>query len=236
LAIDLARECSIGVPFVTSVVVVTRRSSYGLGRGRSVGVFQLDQVEHLDTSRRVCIPGYSAVTIAAAQPKHFYASTARSGYQQRSGRAGSPWASREMAAAYARGLAVKADDPGVLFAGCGETTTGERGTCSAPKLRESWDLPSPPSPMPLCGALPRIPRRHRIVAFRLFRRVYSVDAGASGARSRANSARSGPQTAATRRHSSGSITTNDAPLFTLSRRPGRGISRTLALRHQRTLL
>ena len=28
---------------------------------------------------------------------------------------------------YARGIMVKADDPGVLFAGCGETTTGEKG-------------------------------------------------------------------------------------------------------------
>ncbi|ETX06244.1 MAG: hypothetical protein ETSY2_18320 [Candidatus Entotheonella gemina] len=28
---------------------------------------------------------------------------------------------------YARGIAVKPDNPEVLFAGCGETTTGENG-------------------------------------------------------------------------------------------------------------
>ena len=55
---------------------------------------------------------------------------------------------------YARGMAVKADDPGVLFAGCGETTTGEKGhvfrTTNSARLGKSCH--SRPSPTPQCGA------------------------------------------------------------------------------------
>jgi hypothetical protein len=50
---------------------------------------------------------------------------------------------------YARGMAVKADDPSVLFAGCGETTTGEKGHVLRTKnFGESWEVlpfPTPPN-------------------------------------------------------------------------------------------
>jgi hypothetical protein len=49
---------------------------------------------------------------------------------------------------YARGLAVKPDDPSVLFAGCGETTTGEKGhvLCTT-NFGETWEIqPLPTQP------------------------------------------------------------------------------------------
>jgi len=50
---------------------------------------------------------------------------------------------------YARGIVVKADDPGALFAGCGETTTGEKGhvlrTTNFGKSWEIWPLPTQPN-------------------------------------------------------------------------------------------
>ena len=57
-----------------------------------------------------------------------------------------------------RGIQVKADDPGVLLAGCGETTTGEEGhVLRTTNFGESWEiLPLPTQPNATVGALPRI--------------------------------------------------------------------------------
>src|SRR5437879_13316522 len=67
--------------------------------------------------------------IAATQPKRLYASTAREVFASNDlGETWQPLGIKEKRPLpYARGIAVKADDPGVLFAGCGETTTGEKG-------------------------------------------------------------------------------------------------------------
>jgi len=99
------------------------------GRVEIDGVFRSLTVGHLDALRRVLYdPDIHAVTIAATQPKRSMPARHAMCLQQHLGKPGSPWASGEMAAAYARGLMVKADDPGVCSPG-GETTTGERGTC-----------------------------------------------------------------------------------------------------------
>jgi hypothetical protein len=43
-------------------------------------------------------------------------------------------------------MVVKADDPGVLFAGCGETTTGATGhVLRSTDLGESWTILSLPA-------------------------------------------------------------------------------------------
>jgi hypothetical protein len=49
---------------------------------------------------------------------------------------------------YARGLAVKPDDPSVLFARCGETTTGEKGhVLRTTNFGETWEIqPLPTQP------------------------------------------------------------------------------------------
>jgi photosystem II stability/assembly factor-like uncharacterized protein len=84
---------------------------------------------------------------------------------------------------YARGLMVKADDPGVLFAGCGETTTGEKGhVLRTTNFGESWEiLPLPTQPnATVWGLAAHSADADRIVAFSLFGEVYvTEDAGVS---------------------------------------------------------
>jgi photosystem II stability/assembly factor-like uncharacterized protein len=80
-------------------------------------------------------------------------------------------------------LVVKADDPGVLYAGCGETTRGEKGhVLRTTNFGESWEiLPLPTQPNGTVWDLATHPAdANRIVAFSLFGEVYvSEDAGAS---------------------------------------------------------
>jgi hypothetical protein len=94
-------------------------------------------------------PDIHAVTIAATQPKRVYASTAREMFV--SDDLGDTWqplgAKEKWPLPYARGIVVKADDPGVLFAGCEETTTGENGA-RAPHHRLRGELGDPTTPNP----------------------------------------------------------------------------------------
>jgi len=94
-------------------------------------------------------PDIHAVTIAATQPKRVYASTARE--MLVSDNLGETWQplgiKQKWPLPYARGIMVKADDPGVLFAVCGETTTGEKGA-RAPHHRLRGDLEDPAAPHP----------------------------------------------------------------------------------------
>jgi photosystem II stability/assembly factor-like uncharacterized protein len=84
---------------------------------------------------------------------------------------------------YARGIAVKPDDPGVLYAGCGETTTGEQGhVLRTTDYGQRWEiLPMPvPTNATMWGLATHPADANRIVAFSLFGEVYvSEDAGAS---------------------------------------------------------
>jgi hypothetical protein len=130
-------------------------------------------------------PDIHAVTIAATRPKRLYASTAREVFT--SNNLGETWQPLDIREKwplpYARGLMVKADDPGVLFAGCGETTTGEKGhVLRTTNFGESWEiLPLPTQPNATVWGLATHPANaNRIVAFSLFGEVYvSEDAGAS---------------------------------------------------------
>ena len=78
---------------------------------------------------------------------------------------------------------VKADDPTVLFAGCGETTTGETGhVLRSTDFGESWEiLPLPTRPnATIWGLATHSAAANRIVAFSLFGEVYvTEDAGTS---------------------------------------------------------
>ena len=201
LAVDIARECSIGIPFVTSVIVDPDDHRMVWAGVEIDGVFRSldggDTWTHLETG--LYDPDIHAVTIAATQPKRLYASTAREVFT--SNNLGDTWQAlgikEKWPLPYARGIMVKADDPGVLFAGCGETTTGEKGhVLRTTDFGESGrSCRSPPSPMPLCGASPRIPPTPTAS----WRSASSVRCTSvrmpvrPGARSRANSARSGPQ-------------------------------------------
>ncbi|HZT87024.1 MAG TPA: hypothetical protein VFA12_03575 [Stellaceae bacterium] len=187
LSADIARECSIGTAFVTSLVVDPddHRTVWagveidGVFRSRDGG----DTWTRLKTG--LYDPDIHAVTIAATQPKRLYASTARDMFV--SDNLGDTWRSLEIREKwplpYARGLAVKPDDPRVLFAGCGETTTGETGhILRSTDFGETWEtLPLPTRPNATVWGLATHPADpNRITAFTLFGQVYVTDdAGAS---------------------------------------------------------
>jgi photosystem II stability/assembly factor-like uncharacterized protein len=186
LAIDAARECSIGEAFVTSLVVdpEDHRTVWagveidGVFRSRDGG----DTWTHQATG--LYDPDIHAVALAATQPKRLYASTAREVFI--SSDLGDTWQAlgirEKWPLPYARGMAVKPDDPGVLFAGCGETTTGETGhVLRTANFGESWEiLPLPSRPNATMWGLATHPAAPaRIVAFSLFGEVYvTEDAGA----------------------------------------------------------
>jgi len=152
LAVDVARECSIGVPFVTSVIVDPDDHRIVWAGVEIDGVFRSldggDTWTHLETG--LYDPDIHAVTIAATQPKRLYASTAREVFTSNDlGETWQPLGIKEKwPLPYARGIMVKADDPGVLFAGCGETTTGEKGhMLRTTDFGENWEiLPLPTQP------------------------------------------------------------------------------------------
>ena len=78
---------------------------------------------------------------------------------------------------------VKADDPGVLFAGCGETTTGEKGHVLRTRdYGETWETFRFPTPAnaTMWGLATHPADANRLLAFSLFGEVYvSDDAGDS---------------------------------------------------------
>ena len=187
LAIGAARECSIGEAFVTSLVVDPddHRTVWagveidGVYRSRDGG----DTWTHLDGG--LYDPDIHAVALAATTPKRLYASTAREVFTSTD--LGDTWESLDIREKwplpYARGMAVKPDDPGVLFAGCGETTTGEKGQIlRTTNFGETWQiLPLPtPANATMWGLATHPADSDRIVAFTLFGEVYVTEnAGAS---------------------------------------------------------
>jgi photosystem II stability/assembly factor-like uncharacterized protein len=187
LAIGAARECSIGDAFVTSLVVDPDDHRMVWAGVEIDGVFRSldggDSWAHLENG--LYDPDIHAVAVAATNPKRLYASTAREMFV--SNDLGESWEAlgirEKWPLPYARGMTVKADDPGVLFAGCGETTTGENGyVLRTTNCGESWEiLPLPTQPNGTVWGLATHPADpDRIVAFSLFGEVYvTEDAGAS---------------------------------------------------------
>jgi photosystem II stability/assembly factor-like uncharacterized protein len=130
-------------------------------------------------------PDIHAMAIAATKPTCVFASTARELFASID--VGETWKPFGVKAKwplpYARGIAVKTDDPGVLFAGCGETTTGEKGyVLRSTDMGETWEmLKLPMQPNSTVWGLATHPAdANRILAFSLFGEVYvSEDAGDS---------------------------------------------------------
>jgi photosystem II stability/assembly factor-like uncharacterized protein len=187
LALNIAKECSIGTPFVTSVMV-DPDDHHTVWVGVEIdGVFRSldggDTWAHVETG--LYDPDIHAMTIAGTTPKRVYASTA--GEMFASINMGETWQPLGIQAKwplpYARGIAVKTDDPGVLFAGCGETTTGEKGyVLRTTDFGETWEmlrLPGQPNAT-MWGLATHPADANRLLAFSLFGEVYiSEDAGDS---------------------------------------------------------
>jgi len=166
LAVDIASECSIGVPFVTSIVVDPDDHLTVWAGVEIDGVFRSRDGGDTWTRLKTGLfdPDIHAVAVAATQPKRLYASTAREVFL--SDNLGDTWQAlgirEKWPLPYARGMAVKTDDPGVLFAGCGETTTGETGyVLRSANFGESWQVLTETRPAECHGMGPRHPSRRR---------------------------------------------------------------------------
>ena len=97
LAIDIARKCSIGTPFVTSIIVDIDDHRIIWAAVRIDGVFRSldggDRWTHLETG--LYDPDINPVTIAPTQPRRDCASTAREMFVSHDlGDTWQPWVSR----------------------------------------------------------------------------------------------------------------------------------------------
>jgi photosystem II stability/assembly factor-like uncharacterized protein len=187
LKLDIVAECSIGVPFVTAVVVDPDDHRVVFVGVEIDGVFR--SVDGGDTWSRMknglFDPDVHAMAIARSAPKRVLTST--NGEMFASVDLGETWSAigvrDKWPLPYARGLAVKADDASVVFAGCGETTTGETGCVLRTRnFGETWDtLRLPERANSTIWGLGTHPANgNRLVAWSLFGEVFvSEDAGES---------------------------------------------------------
>lgn len=187
LAVDIAKECSIGTPFVTSVMVDPQDPRTVWAGVEIDGVFRSldggDTWTHVETG--LYDPDIHAMAIAVTQPQRVFASTAREMFATVD--RGETWQplgiKTKWPLPYARGMAVKADEPHVLFAGCGETTTGEKGyILRSTNMGETWETLTLPGPAnsTIWGLATHPADANRVLAFSLFGEVYvSDDAGDS---------------------------------------------------------
>ena len=187
LKLDIAAECSIGVPFVTAVLVDPDDHRVVFVGVEIDGVFR--SVDGGDSWARVknglFDPDVHAMAIARSAPKRVLTST--NGEMFSSVDMGETWSAigvrDKWPLPYARGLAVKADDASVVFAGCGETTTGENGyVLRSRNFGETWDTLRLPerANSTIWGLATHPANGNRLVAWSLFGEMFlSEDAGDS---------------------------------------------------------
>ena len=187
LDVDIAAECSIGTPVVTSVIVDPDDHRVVFAGVEIDGVFR--SLDGGDTWERMKTglydPDVHAMAIARGTPKRILVST--NGEMFWSADAGESWTAvgikPKWPLPYARGLAVKADDASIVFAGCGETTTGETGhVLRTADFGQTWQtLPLPGRPNSTIWGIATHPAAPgRVAAFSLFGELYiSEDAGES---------------------------------------------------------
>jgi photosystem II stability/assembly factor-like uncharacterized protein len=187
LDVPAATECSIGQAFVTRVLVDPTDRGIVWAGVEIDGVFR--SLDGGDTWTKV-VNGLSDLdvhdmAIAPGRPTRVFTST--NGELFWSDDRGEAWVPIGVRAKwplpYARGVAVKADDPRVVFAGCGQTTTGETGgVLRSSDGGQSWQsLPLPVRPnATMWGVTTHPADPNRVVAWSLFGEVYlTEDAGES---------------------------------------------------------
>ena len=182
----VATECSIGQAFVTRVLVDPADRTVWAGVEID-GVFRSQ--DGGDSWTKVVNGLHDLdvhdMALAASTPPRVYTST--NGELFWSDDRGESWTpigvKTRWPLPYSRGVAVKTDDPRVVFAGCGQTTTGETGeVLRSSDGGQTWrSLPLPTRPNATMWGLATHPAdAARIVAFSLFGEVYvSEDAGES---------------------------------------------------------
>jgi len=131
LELAVATECSIGKPFVTRVLVDPDDSRIVWAGVEIDGVFR--SLDGGDTWTKV-VNGLldldvHDMALARSSPPRVYVSTnGEVFWSEDRGERWTPIGVKTLwPLPYARDIAVKTNDPRVLFAGCGETTTGETG-------------------------------------------------------------------------------------------------------------
>lgn len=187
LKLDIAAECSIGTPFVTSVLVDPDDHRVVFVGVEIDGVFRsLDGGESWARVKNGLFdPDVHAMAIARGTPKRVFTST--NGEMFSSVDMGETWSAigirDKWPLPYARGLAVKADDASVVFAGCGQTTTGEAGyVLRTRNSGDTWDTLTLPerANSTIWGLATHPANGSRLVAWSLFGEVFlSDDAGES---------------------------------------------------------
>ena len=186
LDLAVATECSIGTAFVTRVLVDPDDRTVwagveidGVFRSRDGGDSWTKVVNGLHDL------DVHDMALAPSSPRRVYTST--NGEVFWSDDRGETWTpigvKTRWPLPYARGIAVKPDDPRVVFAGCGQTTTGETGEIlRSDDGGQSWrSLPLPARPnATIWGLATHSADAGRIVTFSLFGEVYvTEDAGES---------------------------------------------------------
>jgi photosystem II stability/assembly factor-like uncharacterized protein len=187
LPLGAATECSIGTPFVTRVLVDPDQPATVWAGVEIDGVFR--SRDGGDTWTQV-VRGLTDLdvhdmTIARTRPPRVLVSTNGEVFESADG--GETWTpfgiKPKWPLPYARGIVVKPDDPRVLYAGCGETTTGETGgVLRSRDGGHTWEsLPLPVRPnATIWGLAVHAADPGRIVAWSLFGELYvSEDAGES---------------------------------------------------------
>jgi photosystem II stability/assembly factor-like uncharacterized protein len=181
LPLETAKECSIGEPFVTRVLVDPGDSRTIWAGVEIDGVYR--SVDGGDTWAHVASgPDDPDVHDLAVSPERVFVSTNREVFWSVDG--AQTWTAvdikKNWPLPYARGIAVKPDEPRVVFAGCGETTTGETGAVLRSgddgRTWEALALPVRPNAT-VWGLATHGADGNRVVAFTLFGEVYVTEDG-----------------------------------------------------------